>query len=151
MNPEGTGPLTMSPFDKVKCGTIVAIPDDTFSIVDKGRPFEMTNRGLRIELRICQVADATDINKTMIALLNCGVENDFQHPLGISVRKISESTYVRTASESLFEHKYLNHQVLRYTEICITGPPTPFQPYKSGFYNSSNSARFDIKLLVSLR
>jgi hypothetical protein len=71
-----TGPLARSPADFATCGEIVTIQKDP-STLERARPFEMTNKGLRIELRVAYTEDI----QIQFALLNCGYQNNLPHLL----------------------------------------------------------------------
>lgn len=128
-----TGPLARSPKDFANCGTIVIIPRDS-SIFEKVRPFEMTNEGLRIELRVAHTEDI----QTQLALLNCGREEDLPQQLGIYLKKISQDKYVRKTPESLFENKRLNPQLLHFTALYITEPPVVAQSHQLGYEQTAS-------------
>jgi hypothetical protein len=79
-----SGILAGSPAAFADSGNIIPFP-----VKAKRQPFSMTNRGLRIELRLSLERDELS-QVYYLALLNCQYENDFTGCVGIVLKETSE-------------------------------------------------------------
>jgi len=78
------GVLAGSPAAFADSGSIIPFP-----MKAKRQPFSMTNRGLRIEVRLSLEQDNLS-QVSYLALLNCQYENDFTGCIGIILKETSE-------------------------------------------------------------